>query len=164
MKKYIQKFTVAAAMIAASVGMIPEANATAVRLDGSGYYVLRPNLVYYPNGAPQTGRYANRSLGAGYYRNVEIGIEFLTNHSAVPSGSLSYEFWAMPFYEASSGIILATHGVRALRPGESVRNLYKVGMTVFLDARRFPEQNLWEYTPNGWRFRDVLRFTAKRAL
>lgn len=164
MKKYIQKFTAAAAMIVASVAMIPETNAAAVKLDGSGYYILRPTKVYYPNGARQTGRYLNRSLGAGYYHNVEIGIDFITNRSTFPSGSLSWEFWAMPFYQATSGIILATHGVRAFRPGESVPNMAKVGMSVFLNARRFPEQNLWELTANGWRFRDVLRFTTKNLL
>lgn len=164
MKKYIQKFNAAAAMIIASLGMIPETKAAAVRLDGSGYYVLRRATYYYPNGAAQTGRYSNRGLGAGYYRNVEIGIDFITNHSTFSSGSLSWEFWAMPYYQATSGIILATHGVSAFRPGESAPNMRRVGLSLFLNARRFPEQNLWEFTNNGWRFRDVLRFSRRNLL
>lgn len=164
MKKFVQQFTATAAVIIATSGLIPQANATAVKLDGSGYYVLKPLTVYYANGAPQTGRYQNRSLGAGYYHNVVIGIDFLTNHSTVASGSLSYEFWAMPYYQATSGIILQTNGVRSLLPGESVPNFSKVRLAVLLNARRFPEQDLWELTTSGWRFRDVLRFTSKNLL
>jgi hypothetical protein len=109
-------------------------------------------------------RYANKNLGAGYYHNVEIGIDFLTNHSTVSSGSLSYEFWAMPYYNATSGIILATHGVDSMKAGSSHSNFSRDGLTVLLNARRFPEQNLWELTRNGWKFRDVLRFTRKNLL
>lgn len=164
MKKYIQKLTVTAAIVVASVGSVAESKAAAVKLDGSGYYILRPATYYYANGAPQTGRYANTSLGAGYYHSVTIGVDFLTNHSPVRSGSLSWEFWAMPYYQATSGIILRTNGVRSLLANESVPNWSKSGMAVLLNARRFPEQDLWELTTNGWKFRDVLRFTVKDLL
>ncbi len=161
MKTTIKLFT-AAAVIFAAVTTSPEARATAVTLDGSAHYTIRNTEVYYGGGVAQSGRYQN--LGSGYYHNTTYGIEFLTNSSTHRSGSLSFDFWGMPYYGATSGLILMTRGLDRLAAMSSVTTLSRSGLAVSLNARRFPELDLWEYTINGWRFRDAFRFTQKDLL
>lgn len=162
MKHIIQQFTAAAALMFATVGAIPQAHASNITLDGSGHYLLGYTERYYGAGTAQTGRYQN--LGADYYHKVEYGIDYLTNHSSHRTGSMSFEFWAMPFYGANSGIILMTRGLDSLPTYGSVTNLSRSGLAISLNARRFPEIDLWELTYYGWKFRDAFSFSQRNLL
>lgn len=142
---------------------IPEASATDVTLDGYGYYNRSNKMRYYgKDGTRQSGRY--RYLGADYYRSTRIGMDYLTNRSNYRSGSLSFEFWAMPYYGATDGIVLMTLGTSPLPAGRSKRNFSATGYAVSLETYRYPELNIWEYTSEGWGFRDALSFTGKNPL
>jgi hypothetical protein len=161
MKSIISKLTTAAVALFAVATVAPEAKAAKVTLDGYGYYALGTKVTYYNKGSvpAQSGRYAG--LGRDYYHKITYEMDFITNRSSSGSGSLSYEFWAMPYYEATSGIILMTRGLKPMSGGQSVKSLTKSGLGIYIDARRFPEQNLWEFTSNGWKFRDALTFPQK---
>lgn len=159
MKSIISKLTTAAVALFAVSTAIPKAEAAKITLDGYGYYALGTKVTYYGSAPAQSGRY--KSLGSDYYHKITYEMDFITNRSASGSGSLSYEFWAMPYYGSTTGIILMTRGVQPMYGGQSVKSLTKSGLGVFLDARRFPEQNIWEFTNNGWKFRDSLTFTRK---
>jgi hypothetical protein len=91
-------------------------------------------------------------------------MDFITNHSSNSSGSLSYEFWGIPYYGASQGVILMTSGLAPLRGGYSYEQLYVSGYALALDEWRYPDINLWELTRKGWRFKDSLTFTKKTFL
>jgi hypothetical protein len=162
MKSIIQNSIAVAAALFTVVGSIQQSQAADVRLDGSGYYWLGKKEVFSSNGKEQSGRYKN--LGRDYYHKVEYGMDFITNYSYSSTGSLSYEFWAMPFYGATSGIVLMTRGVGALSSGEAYDDVWKKGYAVSLARKRFPEQSLWERTRSGWKFRDALTFSRKAYL
>ncbi len=141
----------------------PAASAAKLTLDGYGYYEFQSRNHYYGHGgAEQNGRYSY--LGRGYYHKTEIGMDYLTNRSRRRSGDLSIEFWAMPFYGATSGTILMTRSRDSLGGGDSLENVDPRGQAISLDKRRFPEINVWEYTRRGWKFRDALTFTRKNRL
>jgi hypothetical protein len=154
--------TTAAVALFAVAASIPEAQATRVTLDGVGYRTLSTSYRYYRYAPEQTGRY--ESLGADYYRNAEIGIRRITNRGTRRSGSMSFELWAMPYYGATSGIVLMTNGVDPLRAGFRYNDVAGIGKAVFLDRRRFPELDLFEYTSNGWKWRDALTFSNSTRL
>jgi len=162
MKNIVKKFTTAAVALFAVGISIPDAQATRVTLDGTGYYSLGTSARYYRYAPEQTGRYEN--LGSDYYRNAEIGIRHITNRGDHRSGSMSFELWAMPYYGATSGIILMTNGVEPLGAGYRYNDVTSFGKAIFLDRRRFPEFDLFEYGYNGWKFRDVLTFSNKTRL
>lgn len=162
MKKMIHQFTAAAAILSATVGFISEAKASKLSLDGAGHYLLGNTSRYYGRGTAQSGRYVN--LGQDYYHKITYGIDHITNSSFTTSGTMSFEFWALPYYSANSGIVLMTRGLDSLRGGQSVTNISRNGLGVSLNARRFPEINLWELTQSGWNFRDSLSFTQKNLL
>ena len=159
MKSIVTKITTAALALLAMAHVAPEAKAANITLDGYGYYALGTKVTYYGSAPKQTGRY--KSLGSDYYHKITYEMDFITNRSGSSSGSLSYEFWAMPYYDSKSGIILMTRGLQPMAGGLSVKSLSKSGLGVFLDARRFPEMNIWEYTSKGWKFRDFLTFPRK---
>lgn len=160
MRSLIQKFTTAAILLTAAVTTVSESQAAKIRLDGFGYYANRGKVNYYSNPAPkQGGRYSN--LGADYYHKISYTMDFVTNRSGRRSGSLSYEFWAMPYYQASTGIVVMTRGLKRMKGYQSVSDLRRTGLAVDLDSKRFPEINIWEYTRKGWKFRDALSFTYK---
>ncbi|MES2439613.1 MAG: hypothetical protein V4584_11125 [Verrucomicrobiota bacterium] len=159
MKSLIQRLASTGLALFAMSAAIPEAKATNVTLDGYGYYSIGNTVKFYGSGAKQTGRY--RNLGRDYYHSTTIRMDFVTNNSNNRSGDMSFEFWAMPYYDATSGIILMTRGVDPLLAGGSNRDFSKKGKAISLDARRFPELNLWEYTRKGWKFRDALTFKNK---
>lgn len=157
MKSNLSKISSIFALALAFVTGVPNAQATDVTLDSAGFYDLSDSDQYFPLSGPrQSGRY-NR-LGDDYYRSAEIGVDFITNHSYKRSGSLSFEFWGMPFYGATSGIVLMTRGVSPLYARDFYSDVVRGGQAISLDERRFPELSLWEYTLNGWRFRDALSF------
>ena len=161
----IKNLTAAAALVLAAVTVAPEAKAAKVTLDGYGQYFTdnSPGAVkYYNSGVKQGGRYKN--LGADYYHKATITMDFITNRSNGGSGSLSFEFWAMPFKGATSGIILMTKGLDPLPAKKSYKYVSAKGYAISLDRRRFPEINLWEFTSNGWKFKDVLTFPRKTYL
>lgn len=161
MKAIIQ--TLAAAVIVAGAAITaPEAKAANVTLDGFGEYYLGNSVKYYGSGVKQGGRY--RNLGADYYHKATIQMDFITNRSNGGTGSLSFEFWAMPYKGATSGIILMTKGLDPLGSKQSYKNVSAKGYAISLNRRRFPELNLWEFTRNGWKFRDVLTFPRKNLL
>jgi hypothetical protein len=164
MKSIIQQSIAFAAVLFTVAGSIPESQAANVRLKGSGYYRLGSEYVFSGrNGKQQSGRYSY--LGSDYYHKIEYGIDYVTNTSSYKSGSLSYEFWALPFYGATSGIILMTRGLSPLSSGQRYVNLYKYGWGISLNLYRFPEQNIWEYIGrDAWRFRDSLAFSRKTLL
>ncbi len=162
MKSIIQRLATTGLALFAMSAAIPEAQAANLTLDGYGSYSLGNNVDFYGSGAKQTGRY--RNLGRDYYHTATIRMDFVTNHSNSRSGDLSFELWAMPYYGATSGIILMTRALDRLDAGDSNRDVSKKGKAVFLDARRFPELNLWEFTRNGWRFKDALTFKNKAYL
>lgn len=159
MKAIISKLIAPAVALVAAAALVQESHATNVTLDGYGYYALGTKVTYYGKAPAQSGRY--KSLGSDYYHKVSYTMDYITNRSNKGSGSLSYEFWAMPFYGSTSGIILMTRGLQPMAAGLSVKSLTKSGLGVFLDTRRFPEMSLWEYTSKGWKFRDALSFTRK---
>lgn len=161
MKSTLSQF-VAAAVIMTMAGSVSESQAADVKLDGSGYYELGSYDVFSSGGKEQSGRY--RNLGRDYYHKIEYGIDFITNYSFSSSGSLSYEFWAMPFYGATSGVVLMTRGLGGLSDGESYEGVWKYGFAISLDRSRYPEQSLWERTRTGWKFRDALSFSRKTIL
>lgn len=152
----------AAALVVPASFVVPEADAADVRLDGYGFYSYSSKVRYYGKGKKQGGRYSN--LGADYYSSTRNGMDFLTNHSKSKSGSLSFEFWGMPYYGATSGVVLMTRGVNPLNGGRSIKNFRNSGYAVFLDEDRYPELSLWEFTRQGWKFRDALSFTTKDRL
>ena len=160
MRSLFQKFTTAAIVLTATAFTVSESQAAKIRLDGYGTYRSRSKVNFYANPAPkQSGRYS--SLGADYYHKVSYQMDFVTNRSGKQSGSLSYEFWAMPYYQASKGIVVMTRGLQRMDGNQSVKDLTRTGLAVDLDVRRFPEINIWEYTRKGWKFRDALSFTFK---
>lgn len=160
MRSLIQKLTTAALVLTAAATTLTESQAAKIRLDGYGTYASRSKVNYYGNPAPaQGGRYSN--LGADYYHKVSYQMDFITNRSGSTSGSLSYEFWAMPYYGADTGIVVMTRGLKSLKGNKSVSDVERTGLAVDLDRKRFPEINIWEYTRDGWKFRDALSFAYK---
>ncbi|HEX7261462.1 MAG TPA: hypothetical protein VF258_06570 [Luteolibacter sp.] len=146
-----------------AVAALPETKAANVTLDGYGFYSLGRRLAFHPEpGLRQSGR--KPYLGGGYYHKAEIGMDFITNRSTRRSGDLSLELWAMPYYGATSGVILMTKGMDSLGGGRFYRDRSLEGFAVQLDRRRFPELSLWEFTRRGWKFRDALSFTRKTYL
>jgi hypothetical protein len=163
MNSMLRKLTVAATALCTFTAAIPETQAAEVRLEGYGYYLRSRTERYYGGGGKkQSGRV--KYLQSDYYRHTEIGVDFLTNYSPYKSGSLSFEFWAMPYYGATKGIILMTLGTSPLSADSAKKNFHADGYAVSLDAYRYPELNLWEYTRKGWKFRDALSFTKKSRL
>lgn len=163
MKSKIQQLTAAAVTLCTFAASAPKAEAADITLDGYGYYSRSNYERFYGNGGKtQSGRV--RYLQSDYYRKTEIGIDFLTNRSNSKSGSLSFEFWALPYYGATRGIVLMSLGTSPLNGGTSKRNFHGDGFAVSLDASKYPELNIWEYTRNGWKFRDALSFTRKARL
>ena len=160
MKSIIQKSSLVALLAVAA--LIPNAQASKLTLDGTGSYKLGTREAFYPGGAPQSGRYAN--LGADYYHTTTIGMSEITNHSANRSGSMSFELWGMPYYGATTGIILMTKGLDPLKGGFHFSNVSVTGKAISLNRRRFPELDLFEFTTNGWKWKDVLTFSNKTLL
>ena len=157
------KFTTALAILAATFGTVLDTRASDLTLDGSAFYQLGSRITYYGGGGPnQSGRYA--SLGSDYYHKATIGSRWITNHSNSKSGDLSFELWAMRYYGATSGIVLMTRGLNPLYGGSYYSRVERSGHAVFLDRFRFPELDLWEFTRNGWKWRDALTFTKKDLL
>ena len=161
MKKLIQ-FPILGALAATLLFSTTDTRAAQVTLDGSGYYTFNSSVRFYGMGAPQYGRY--RNLGADYYRNTTISMEWITNRSQNNSGPLSFEYWGMPFYGSDTGIVLMTRSADPLRAGRYYKNRSWRGWAVFLDEYRFPEFSIWESTRNGWRFRDALSFRRDNLL
>lgn len=160
MKTILHQLTAVALFAAAA---LPVAKAADVTLDGYGFYSLARRLAYHPEpGLKQSGR--KPYLGGGYYHKAEIGMDYITNRSTRRSGDLSFELWAMPYYGATSGVVLMTKGLDPLRGGRSYRDRSPEGFAVQLDRRRFPELSLWEFTRRGWKFRDALSFPRKTYL
>lgn len=162
MKSIIQQSIAVAAVLFTVAGLIPESQAADMRLNGSGYYWLGNREVFSNSGKEQSGRYKN--LGQDYYHKVEYGIDYVANNSYSSSGKLSYELWAMPYYGATSGIVLMTRQLGAFASRESKEDVWKNGYAISLNRNRFPEQSLWERTRNGWKFRDALTFSRKAYL
>lgn len=162
MKTIIRQSLAVAAALFTVAGPVPESHAAAVKLEGYGYYETGKHDVFSSNGKEQSGRY--RNLGRDYYHKVEYGIDFVTNYSNSSTGSLSYEFWAMPYYGATTGIVLMTRKLGTLARSEDFENVWKYGYAVSLDRNRFPEQSLWELTSSGWKFRDALSFSRRTNL
>lgn len=154
-----RKLTIAATALAAIALSVPEARSADVRLEGTGYYKLVNRTEFYQEGVEQSGRY--RNLGRDYYHQIEYGVDFIGNDSNRRSGSLSYEFWALPFYGSTSGIIVMTRGVQSIPGRNNLDGVVRTGLGVSLHKRRFPEQSLWEFTRKGWKFRDALSFSRK---
>lgn len=162
MKSIIHQITAVAAVLFAVAVSAPVSEAASIRLKGSGYYLLGDYYVFSHGGKQQSGRYKN--LGRDYYHNIEYGMDYISNNSGYKSGSLSYEFWALPYYGATSGIVLMTRNLSPLYGGERYVNLYKSGWGISLNLYRYPEQNIWEFTRSGWKFRDSLAFSKKTLL
>jgi hypothetical protein len=159
MKSISQSLAALAAVALILIGSAPETQAAKVTLDGSGFYNLRPQVKYFNRGVRQTGRY--RNLGGDYYHRGTIGMDWITNNSKFRSGSLSFELWAMPYYGATSGIILMTKRINPLYGTYYYISKKAYGYAISLDAYRFPELNLWEFTRTGWQWRDALTFKRK---
>lgn len=162
MKTITRSFVGAFAALLAIAGTTTPATSAQVTLDGSGFYQVNPPVVYRGGGAQQTGRYGN--LGADYYRQTTYSMQWINNRSPFASNRLSFEFWAMPFYGATKGIVLMTRGLDPLSAGAYRKNKRCSGLAVYLDEFRFPELNLWEYTRQGWRWRDALSFKRDNLL
>jgi hypothetical protein len=160
MKSLITRLSSSALAMVALLTTTTETQAAKVTLDGYGSYSLSKTVKYYGSGGPsQSGSY--RKLGSDYYKSATIRMDFITNRSSSKSGDLSFELWAMPYYGATSGIILMTRGIEPVSADRSKSNISKDGKAISLDARRFPEFNLFEYTRKGWISRDYLSFSRK---
>ena len=157
MKHIITKLIAVAVALAATGVAVPEAKAAKLRLEGYGFFEVSNYVRFYAKPPRQGGRF-DRFRGGDYYHRAEIGMDYLTNFSNRRSGDMSFEFWAMPYYGATSGIILMTEGLSPIRANRSFPDLRGSGYAIDLDRRRFPELSLWEYTRRGWKFRDVLTF------
>ena len=156
MKTIVKSLTAAAFALSAIALSTPETRAADVRLEGYGGYALNSNDAFFNRAPKQGGRYTR--LERDYYRKAEIQIDYISNLSRTGSGSLSFELWAMPYYGATSGIVLMTRGVSPLRGGRSFDNVSVGGYAISLGEEKFPEFNLWEYTRKGWRNRSHLTF------
>lgn len=157
--KFLFKSLTTAAIALIAVAPLSESRASTIQLDGFGYYKLSTKVKYRGDPPSQGGRYS--SLGSDYYHNTTYQMDFITNSSKGKSGSLSYEFWGLPYYGSTKGIVLMTRGLKQMNGKSSIPNLEKSGAGIYLDRRRFPEMNIWEYTNKGWQFRDALSFTRK---
>jgi hypothetical protein len=160
--KSMTRFLTAAAAVIAISAPVPVAKAADIALDGPAYFSVAKKARYYSGGAWQGGRYLN--LGRGYYRRADLGIGAVDNYSPYESGDLSFEFWAMPFYGATKGVILMTTDIGWLEGDQSFVDLEMTGSARFLNRKRFPEMNLWEYTYYGWEFRDAFAFARRSRL
>lgn len=162
MKSIISKLTLAAIALAGAGFLVPQADAAKLRLEGTGYYEVANKVKYYTKSkAPRQSGRPTYNLGKGYYHKAEIGMDYLVNYSGVKSGTLSFEFWAMPYYGATQGVVLMKEGLNPIRAGREFNNLRAVGWALDLDRRRFPELNIWELSKGGWTFRDALSFDYK---
>ena len=163
MKSIIHQITAVAAVLCAVAFPVQELKAANVLLKGAGYYRFGNYDFFADDGKEQSGRY--RNLGRDYYHKIEYGMDYISNTSGYKSGTLSYEFWALPYYGATSGVVLMTRSLSPLYGGERYVDLYKYGWGVSLNQYRYPEQNLWEYAGSGrWKFRDSLAFSRKTLL
>ena len=160
MKTLKIRFGIASVAMVSMFGGISGAKASDLALKGYGSVSESPYENYRYNGAAQGGRYQN--LGEGYYRRTTIRINRIRNFSNRRSGSMSFELWAMPYYGASSGTVLMTSNAGRVYGASSKWNVRRTGNKVALDDYAFPELNLWEYTRNGWRFRDNRAFSRNR--
>ncbi|MBK1814941.1 hypothetical protein JIN84_04900 [Luteolibacter yonseiensis] len=153
-----------AAAIAVTTAFIsaPKAEATPVVLRGAGYYKIANKIKYYVNVPSQSGRF--RHLGEGYYQKTTYGFDYIVNRGNKRSGDLSFEFWAMPYFGATSGEILMTRGRDPLKAGKSYRDADSTGQAVNIDERAFPEINLWEYNGRNWVNRDAFTFSRSTRL
>ncbi len=159
MKSIIHQFAAAAVAIISLATTSQSAKATNLTLDGSGYYDLDDTVNYYGGrGKKQSGSY--KYLGRDYYHRAEIGMDLLSNNSKFRSGSLSFEFWAMDFFGADSGVVLMTNGLNSLKGRRGYEDLQTDGYAISLDEFRYPEISLWEFTRQGWKFRDALSFSS----
>jgi len=158
----IKNLAAAAAIVAGAIISAPGATAADIVFEGRGAYHFGGAVNYYKNGIEQGGRYKN--LGADDYRKCTINVDHVTNRSKSATGTLSLEFWAMPYKGATAGIILMTKGLEPLPKLKSYNQISGYGYAIYLDRRKFPEFNIWERTRSGWKFRDALKFTAKRRL
>jgi hypothetical protein len=156
MKSIVKLLTTAALALSAIVLSTPEIRAADVRLEGYGEYFLNRNDAFFNRAPKQSGRYLK--LGRDYYRKTEIQIDYISNLSRTGSGSLSFELWAMPYYGATSGIVMMTRGLAPLRGGRSYKEVSVRGYALSLGEEKIPEFNLWEYTRRGWRNRSHLTF------
>lgn len=159
MKSIVKRLTTGALVLSTIALSAPQIRAADVQLEGYGDYILNDRESFFPRAPKQSGRY--RSLDRDYYHKAEIRMEYISNLSRSGSGSLSFELWAMPYYGATSGIVLMTRGIGPLRGGRSIEDASGTGYAVSLGAKRFPEFNLWEYTRNGWKNRSHLTFEDK---
>jgi hypothetical protein len=162
LKSTVMKITGAVTALFTILGMSSSTLATDVTLDGSGFYELKNRYNYYSGGAHQGGQY--KRFGADYYRKATIGMRWITNNSTKSSGDLSFELWGMPYYGATKGVILMTRGLNYLPAGSYYAHPERYGYAIFINDRRFPELDLWEYTREGWKWRDVLTFSYKTLL
>ncbi|RYD42107.1 MAG: hypothetical protein EOP85_11670 [Verrucomicrobiaceae bacterium] len=160
MKSIISKFIAAAVAISATGIAIPKAEAAKIRLEGFGFYEVANKVRYFATPPKQGGRFY-RFKGGDYYHKAEIGVDYMVNRSNSRSGDLSFEFWAMPFYGSTNGIILMTTSVGSLKARKQASDVDEDGQAIDLNRRRFPELNVWEYTRSGWKFRDALSFDYK---
>lgn len=162
MKSIIRNLTAATAALVTLFAAAPESQATKVTLDGAGYYDLGTTIKYYGGGVKQSGRYGN--LGADYYHKATISMKWITNRTSNRSGDLSFEFWGLPYYGATKGIVLMTRSAGPLNGGAYYFEKAWKGYAIFLDEYRYPELNLWEYTRKGWKWRDALSFRQNNLL
>ena len=159
MKTTIKRLTTGAVALSAVLLSALDTRAADVRLEGYGDYVINDSEAFFPRPPKQSGRY--RDLGRDYYHKAEIRMDYVSNLSRSGSGSLSFELWAMPYYDATSGIVLLTRAINPIRGGRSVDGASGSGYAVSLGKKRFPELSLWEYTRKGWINRDHLTFDYK---
>lgn len=162
MKFITRNIAIAAAALFSLIGSAPQTQAADIRLDGSGYYEFIGPVKFFGGGVKQGGRYGN--LGTDYYHKTSISMRWITNRSTNRTGNLSFEFWGMPFYGATKGIVLMTLPLSQLGGGHSYTNKKSTGYAISLDEYRFPELNIWERTSKGWKFRDALSFKRDNLL
>jgi hypothetical protein len=163
MKTIIHRITAATVAIIALAAATPEVQATNLTLEGSGYYELGQKVKFYGGrGKKQSGKF--KYLGADNYHKAEIGMDEVVNNSNFRSGTMSFEFWAMDFFGADSGLILMTKKISPLKSRKRYDELDRDGYAIYLNERRYPELSLWEFTIDGWEFRDALSFSKKGRL
>ncbi len=155
MKTILSRIVIAVATVAASTSL--SSALPVVSLDGSGAYSLSDSDFRDSGRSLQSGRY--RNLGRAYYHAASYDMDEINNNTNIRSGSLSFEFWGLRYYQAVRGPILMTYGLSPLGRGNFYQNAFAEGFAVSLGRFAYPELNLVEYTRRGWKWRDALSFS-----
>lgn len=151
--------------ITAFLSMPQSSSAYGERVDISGWQNWwRSGYTSYYSAVYMSGRYSRFGSGrywrSGYYQSAKIA--HLSSSDWSRTGSLSHEFWAMYYYNGSSGFLLRTRGLSPLSRGWSYSNVKSSGALRKVSRTLYPSNYIVGKTNVGWRSLDRFPF-SKRA-